>query len=893
MYLQKLNIQGFKSFATKVSLEFKPGITAIVGPNGSGKSNTADAVRWVLGEQSLKSLRGKKSEDVIFAGSDKKTRLGYCQVDLHLNNEDRTAPIDYDEVVISRKVYRDGEGEYFINKHKVRLQDILIMLAKSNFGQRSYSIISQGMVDMFLSATPMQRKEFFDEAAGVRQFQLKKEQAEHKLALTKENLRQAELLIQEIEPRVRSLTRQVHRLERREEILRELKDIQHRHYTGLWHELRSQHGAAEERFDRSEQARRTADKTCNEIKQQMEHLALGDTRQEVFVNLQREYDRVMQEKNRLLREQAVLKGRLEAGQQQRGEADLVWLERRVEQLEENAKHLEHRHHDHASRAEKYEAELKVRQERYEQAQSEHAAVEKELALAKSKLAHKKNVTLPEVYRELEQIFSRQQGMLDVIEQAQTVEDLQGIKSAARSVQGSLGQLIGQLKDATGVDPNVIIRLQDKINGLVATASHLLERVSEVRHQAQLEREKAQLVDTQLSEARSELEKARRELDHRSGNKNAAEISADLRQEQQHIIDQLKNLETKEHGIQGKMKDFNQAEQQKKETVFKLQHDYAQRQEELNRLVGECNVVKVELAKIETRQEDLEKEMVDELSEDERKKIYEAAKAPPAEPELFSQIQHLKRQLELIGGIDPQVAQEYQQTKERYDFLTNQSGDLNKAMTDLEQAIGNLDDTIKQQFNKSFEQINKQFDQYFKMLFNGGRASLALIKEEVPLPGEELEAEDEEEEEAEEKDKEEEPVEAPIVPAGKREKVVTGIDINATPPGKRLRGIGMLSGGERALTSIALICAIIHNNPSPFVVLDEVDAALDETNSIRFATIIEKLAHKTQFIIITHNRATMSKSRILYGVTMGDDGVSKLLSVNIEDAEEMINRHGNR
>jgi chromosome segregation protein len=266
MHLQKLVIQGFKSFANKTSLEFTPAMTAIVGPNGSGKSNIADAVRWVLGEQSLKTLRGKKSGDVIFAGSDKKTRLGYCQVDLHLNNEDHKAPVDFSEIVISRKVYRDGEGEYYLNKNRVRLQDILMLLAKSNFGQRSYSIIGQGTVDLFLSATPMQRKEYFDEAAGVRQFQIKKEQAENKLRQTKDNLKQAEMLIQEIAPRLRSLTRQVHRLEKREEVTKQLKEIQHTYYAGLWHDLKKKQEIEEKNYQQVEIKRKTTADELESIK---------------------------------------------------------------------------------------------------------------------------------------------------------------------------------------------------------------------------------------------------------------------------------------------------------------------------------------------------------------------------------------------------------------------------------------------------------------------------------------------------------------------------------------------------------------------------------------------------------------------------------------------------
>jgi len=229
VYLEKLEIQGFKSFAKKTVLEFPEkvkglhSITGVVGPNGSGKSNVADAIRWVLGEQSIKTLRGKKSQDVIFSGSDKKSKLGFAEVSLYLNNEDKQAEIDYTQLIITRRVYQSGEGEYLINNNKARLTDIQMLLAKANFGQRSYSIIGQGMADSVLSASLQERKELFDEAVGVRQFQIKREQALNKFKGTRENLAQTELTLQEIEPRLKSLTRQVKKLEKREEIEKELK----------------------------------------------------------------------------------------------------------------------------------------------------------------------------------------------------------------------------------------------------------------------------------------------------------------------------------------------------------------------------------------------------------------------------------------------------------------------------------------------------------------------------------------------------------------------------------------------------------------------------------------------------------------------------------------------
>ncbi|MBU0598559.1 AAA family ATPase [Patescibacteria group bacterium] len=883
MYLQKLNIQGFKSFANKTSLEFTPGVTAVVGPNGSGKSNIADAVRWVLGEQSLKTLRGKKSGDVIFAGSDKKTRLGYCQVDLHLNNEDHKAPVDYPEIVISRKVYRDGEGEYFINKTRVRLQDILMLLAKSNFGQRSYSIISQGMVDQFLSATPTQRKEFFDEAAGVRQFQIKKEQAENKMSLTKENLKQAELLIQEIEPRLRSLTRQVKRLERKEEVTKELKQIQHSYYAGLWHDLKKKHEAEEINFQSAEEKRKKVSDETVALQDEMKQLALGESRQDTFQNLQQEYNRMQEEKNGLLKEHTVLKGKLELDREQAGELDLVWLERRRDQLKNHINNLRQSINQYKEATGKYSEQLSEKDKELQQINQQHQKLNNKLAAAKNELNNKKVITVPEVADKVASIYNQQKELLEKIESVQTPEELQIVKAEAKALTTRLSQLTHQLRESGTGNPHEVISIQDQITKLLTKKDEFINIINELNIKVRLEEQQQSTHQIQADQAQEEFQKITKELERAKSDKSPADLASDIAEEEKQLQEKIKQAEERLKQINDKISGFNQAEQDKKEEVFALQNKFSKKQEELNSLSNNLNAIKVELAKLETRQEDLEKEMIDEMNDEERKKIYEVNQPPAAKPELFQEIQKFKRQLELIGGIDPQVAEEYNETKERYDFLTTQSNDLNKAMEDLEKAIANLEETIKKQFDRSFQQINEHFTEYFKMLFNGGNASLSMVKEEKKA----LEENEDEDEDADEEEKEASLPEPKPKLKGTGEKVITGIDIHATPPGKRLRGIAMLSGGERALTSIALICAIIHNNPSPFVILDEVDAALDESNSIRFAAILDKLAKKAQFVVVTHNRATMDKAHTLYGVTMGDDGVSKLLSVDMKEAEKVI------
>ncbi len=884
MYLQKLVIQGFKSFANKTTLEFTPGITAIVGPNGSGKSNTADAVRWVLGEQSLKTLRGKKSGDIIFAGSDKKTRLGYCQVDLHLDNEDRKAPVDYSEIVISRRIYRDGNGEYYINKNRVRLQDILMLLAKSNFGQRSYSIISQGTVDLFLSATPTQRKEFFDEAAGVRQFQIKKEQAENKLRQTKENLMQAEMLMQEIEPRLKSLTRQVHRLERREEVTKELKEIQHRYYAGLWHDLRKNHRIEEEKFNKIDQERDKEEKELENIQTSIQKLALGSSRDDDFKKLQEEYDTVIEDKNKLLNEQAVIKGRLEADRQQSGDFDLVWLEKKQDEINRNIAKTKEEKNNLQKQISNFENDLKKYENELNQINSAIKIVEEKLIRAKEKLNSGKTITIPEIAKNITSIYNQQKNILIKIESANSPEEFNAVKAEAKTITSELAQLNHKLGDATTSDPLEIIALQDQINEILNKKNEISEIINNNKITLQIDKEKQQINNKKIEDLTDEVNKITKELEISNSNKSPEELKKHFSQENQVISEKINQLNEKLANINSKLENFNQTEQKKKEEVFSLQNTFSTNQEKINAITTNLNLIKIELAKLETRQEDLEKEMVDELNDEERAKIFKIQNPPPADKELFIEIQKLKRTLELIGGIDPQVSQEYKDTKERFDFLTNQTTDLNKAIIDLEKIIENLDETIKKQFDKAFEEINKNFIQYFKILFNGGNASLNLIKEEKKIESEE--SDDDDEEEGDEKESEE--IKEEPIKTIRGEKVITGIDIKATPPGKKLKGISMLSGGERALTSIALICAIIHNNPSPFVILDEVDAALDESNSIRFASIVERLSKKSQFIVITHNRATMEQAHTLYGVTMGDDGVSKLLSINMADAEKVIN-----
>ncbi len=884
MFLEKIELQGFKSFANKTALQFGKGITAIVGPNGSGKSNVADAIRWVLGEQSLKLIRGKKAEDAIFAGSDRKTKLGSAEVSLYLNNEDRRAPIDFSELVITRRVYRDGSGEYFVNKRAVRLQDIHMLLAKSNFGQRSYSVIGQGMVDSILATSPQERKHFFDEAAGVRQFQLKREQTVTKLEHTRENLRQAEALIAEIEPRVRSLTRQVRRLERRSEVEQALIGLQTRYYRGLLQDLQTQLERSRNQREKLETEQRQHEEVVNSLNATLSSLEREQSRTEAFAALQKQFEDVQAQKSDLLTEQAALQGRRELSFKEQGKGDVVWLEKQLATLQQQVGDLESEVGKLEQSISEDEKKIAGLASREMEKQRKHQALEDDLRQTTEAL-QRGTVSLQDVQAEFKELAAFERAFLEELKTITSLEALEAVRKRGQELDART-QAFAERLERVGIHDGAsrVLELQEQLRAAFLERDEILKQLNELRPAVTLRRNQRALVDKNLERLTDERDRLGRELE-RSRAELEGTIEATLKKQTEHLTREISAIDKKLADITKEIRLFNQSETTKREELFRLQRELRTAQDHLNATNAKLGEVRVAAAKLETRHQDVEREIREEVRPDVWPAIFESTEpTPPPLEEQGNEILRLKHQLALIGGIDEGIEKEYKETRERYDFLKTQYDDLMKASEQLAEGIADLDRTIKERFDEAFKRINEEFGKYFRTLFGGGQAKLILEREVM--------AEEKPEDEEESEDAEEEGREEPK-PVAKGEKVITGIEIQATPPGKRLKGIAMLSGGERALTSIALICAIIANNPLPFAVLDEVDAALDEANSQRFAAILEQLAHKTQFVTITHNRATMEKANILYGVTMGDDGVSRMLSVKLEEADHVIKRYGNR
>ncbi len=756
MHLKSLEISGFKSFAKKTTLKFKPGITAIVGPNGSGKSNVADALRWVMGEQSIKSLRGKKSEDIIFSGSDKKTRLGLAEVSLELDNSDKQIPIDYSEVVITRKLYRDGESQYLINQHKSRLNDVNLLLTKANFGHRTYSVIGQGTIDNFLISTPQERKTFFEEATGVKQYQIKKQVSLKKLERVWQNLNTIKIKLSEMEPHLRLLTRQVKKLRKRKELENQLLEYKKRYYLSFWQEINSIYQ-----------------------EQQLFINSLIDSK----IKLEKEHQQFKDQVIKLTKNNQSSQIRTELRQTEKN------LINQKIKLKENLLNLQFTHSSLLESANKNKLSLKFNR----------ADIRKiDLQLQ----------TLNKIYQ-------------------------------------SLKKLIGQ-PDKNNLIKNEIKNELEKINQITNFILKIFNPlIKQVNHRHQ------------YNEFNNNL----------NYNHNQEKINQ--------IKNQLTKTEEQINNIQQQIEISEKEDDKNKSILWKIQNKFNQIQNKLNEINLQINQARINLTRTETRRFDLQQEIKYELPEFNKINNYKASPLTEQDKHvLYEQINKIKNQLEIIGGLDPEIEQEYQTLQQNYDFLKNQSTDLEKTIISLKKLIYDLNTIIKNKVKSSYEEINKYFKKYFNLLFNGGHAELTLVKDIINDNHDtDINQENNKNEENNKLFK------------YKQTPSFSGIEINATPPGKKLKSINALSGGERALTSIALICAILSSNPAPFVVLDEVDAALDESNTIRFANILKDLSHKTQFIVITHNRATMEQASLIYGITMGDDGISKLLSIKLDEIQK--------
>lgn len=775
MYLKSLELAGFKSFPKKTALAFTAPITAIVGPNGSGKSNIAEAFRFVLGEQSIKSMRGKRAEDLIWSGSPHLARLNRASVKLIFDNrpqrrlnssiplspspedglafskggeEGRLLNLDFDEAALERVVYRDSASEYLLNGSPVRLRDIVELLSGAHIGASGHHIISQGEADRILSANMKERREMIEDALGLKIYQWKRQESERKLERTEENMKQVEGLRKEIAPHLSFLKKQVEKVERAEVLKEELRILlteylqrESRYISKMRAAL-----AEEERAPREELAK--LDKALSANKKTLTDAAQENAGAGAVIALEEEERQLRARRETLLREVGRLEGEIAAGQKG-GEGQ------------------KHKRSD--------EALVPL---------SEVEAVAREADAARPE-------NLPAAFaritRALRALIERYKGGAAPLERAEREKRLIALAARKNSLE------------------NELLEIEKRERQL---------SVDEERIRAEWEKEKDSSREAEKEMFRilargNELRGALSALSMRGGELERLEVDFKRELSEGAILAGRDVLDYEKAGLNG--------EAGKSADVQPLALEDRTKQEERRRRIEKLKI-----------------------------RLEDAGTA---------------------GGAE--VVKEFRETTERDEFLSRELSDLASGAKTLRKLIEELEQRINEEFESGIGKINAEFQRFFSLMFGGGDARLSITRRER-LPRREID----------EVLLEEDPEIAAIAAEEEGE---AGIEIEVNLPRKKIKGLMMLSGGERALTSIALLFAMSQVKPPPFIVLDETDAALDEANSKKYGDMIENLSKFSQLVLITHNRETMSRAGVIYGVTMDKSGVSKLLSIVFEEA----------
>ncbi|MDE2031306.1 MAG: AAA family ATPase [Patescibacteria group bacterium] len=750
MTLKSIELAGFKSFGRKSSVSFLTPITAIVGPNGSGKSNIVESIRFVLGEQSMKSLRGKGGVDLIFKGSKSTSSSNRAMVTITFDNSKKIfsftnsglgVSLDYDEVSISREVFADGANRYSINGTEVRLKDVIDLLSSVNIGSSGHHIISQGEADRVLNASNKDRRSMIEDALGLKIYQYRIREAERKLDKTILNMKEVQASRREVAPHLAFLKKQVQIVEKAREMKEEVRGLYKTYFS------------SESTYIRTETKRLT------EIRHE--------------------------------------------------------LDQKIRLLDERISDLEKDKHEDKAESE-YEKKIK---------EFDNKIVD--LRSVKDELVRKLG-RIEGVIASIEREFSRK----DTIKEKVIPES--EWKTIITNIQNKIDEAL-KFEDLSEIT-NILHKLKEELNTLDLNSPRSDE-----------ENTINDKINNEYEEMKNVKDKIVNDIDK-------------ISEEEKSIISEISSLRVLEQEMQVNLRSSErvlyEAHREKNEVVSS-QHSLHFEEEKLLLIK---NAFEMELAEAGTL---IGREVMD----------YARIEVPHAverqtQEDLRRKIERIKIKLEDAGSSNgSDVLKEYKDTEERDLFLANEITDLNKSIESLRLLIQELKETLDTEFKGGVEKINKQFQEFFSLMFGGGSAFLSVVMEHKKSRTQADEYDD-------------------SIDIGKEEDELgfeRGIEINVTLPHKKVRDLHMLSGGERSLTSIALLFAISQVNPPPFLVLDETDAALDEANSRKYGDMLENLSKYSQLIVVTHNRETMSRANVLYGVTMDSTGVSKLLSIHLEDA----------
>lgn len=978
MYLKKIIAQGFKSFADNTIIDLENNIAGIVGPNGSGKSNVVDAVRWVLGEQSVKSLRGEGSmTDVIFAGSKSRNPMNVATVTLVLDNSDNYLNIAYDEISIKRRLYKDGTNEFFINGEKCRLKDISDLLMDSGIAKESFNIISQGKIEDILSSKPENRRIIFEEAAGVLKYKKRKEEALKKLDKTHDNMNRVNDIINELESQIEPLREQKIKAQEYQSLNETLKELEislvASDITNINYKYQEDKNKIEEL--NQEIIKLNTSSSSNDAKISSYKLNLNELEKEIK-NKQNELLDITTKVEKLNAKKQII------------------LERKKYQvdntkLHDNLINLKEEELSIKNSIKKYNNDISIKEEELKDITKDIDDIDSFIIKEKSKKNDLlfnlnniiKNINVLSIKIDtLKSSIDNNSSLPYSVKSILDNPKLRGIHNTiaslietnekySKAISISLGgnatcvvvdneicakEAINYLKTNNigrvtffplniikdkSIDDNTLTLLK-KENGFIDIASSLVK--CEKKYDSII---KNQLGNVIVVDDLNSANIISKKINYRyrvvtldgeilhvggsltGGNIKTRNIITDKYELENNIKD-LKNLEDSQKNIENNinevdynlkaledklyllnkdkinnessiisiknlindkntrlealineingannslnntvdkeeeevLKEYYEAIELKNTTESKLEmlnnnkikldneleeFEYSIKRE--NTLFNEKNTLLHQL-EIEVNRADVKLDNLLNILNETYSITYEKAislyKLDMDSNLARNKVNSLKKQIKDIGPVNEMAPLEYEKISQRYEFLIHQQEDLSRAKTTLLEILDEMDKVMKQEFMKTFKIIQENFSKTFKELFKGGTAELTLTDSSNILE--------------------------------------TGIEINACPPGKTLKSISLLSGGEKTFTAISLLFAILKSRPVPFCILDEVEAALDEVNVESFGEYINKLKDKTQFIVITHKKKTMEFVDILYGITMQESGVSKLVSVKLEE-----------
>ncbi len=929
MYLKSLSIRGFKSFADKTNLYFEPGITVVVGPNGSGKSNITDAVLWVLGEQSARSLRGSSMEDVIFAGSFARAPLGLAEVTICLDNSENRIPIEFSEVTISRRVLRTGESEYNINSSPCRLLDIQQLLSDSALGREMYSVVSQGKLEEVLNSKPEERRNLIDEIAGVLKYRRRKDKALRKMVSIEQNIIRLKDILKEVEKQIKPLKAQANQAEIYNQLSINLRDIE----TGLvvtelkqlqseWEQESTKEQRVQNRLRELEEERCSQADIIKGLRNDMEQQnSDADSLQNQSRQLERYLERVsgsqllLEEKKRNFKgkiddahlEIERLKEKLSGKEKElfltREELKNIRsdLDRFKQQFKENIVHIEETNIGIVE----YEEEIGKKKTQLEKAKEEVEGLSRQI--------EKSEAYVSKVKGELDLFQSRMQTSQSRAEEA--IQVLQGKQEALSRINHNFISIRNRLRSC--MHHGEECEYLPKMEKLEVQIERMLEsEIKAIEGRLKKRKELDKIVARKVEEKETEHDNIVKEVLYKQEERNRLSVIVEeiekaideIWQERDGLKTKLEQLKEEEGIYQVKAASLNERQIGLEKQIAGLKAEVREVEAERGKLFEVVEKSKVQVERIDfladtidgllaqIRQKihilkesvrdktlaygNIQKQLAETQSREERlkdeittlqdrihqrdlsraqlelrvqaavQKIVEEYNLPleraldkyPEDIDLEQSKSHarsLKSKIAALGPINPIAIDEYKVLEDRHNLLLSQIDDLMNSRKMLFKIIKEMDKRIEGSFLQAFKEVNQNFQSLFGYLFLGGKAELLLTNPDNLLE--------------------------------------TGVDIEVLPDGRKSQKLSLLSGGERALAALAFFFAMYQTKPSPFYILDEVEAALDDVNVQRFINLLEQMKEQTQFLIITHQKRTMEAASSLYGVTMQPDGVSRIIS----------------